>query len=88
MFSQCSEITGPGSRIAFSYFSTGPDGRPDAGPYTGLMLWLEKVIGEPWLWSIRPEELGTFLESTGWKNVLLPETSRKYGVEFFAIAEH
>jgi len=43
-------------------------GRPDAGPWSGLMLWLQKVAGEPWLWSIQPEELGLFLAETGWKN--------------------
>jgi hypothetical protein len=31
------------------------------------MLWLLKVNGEPWIWGIRPEELGPFLEETGWK---------------------
>lgn len=87
LFSQCAGVTGAGSRIAFSYFSTGPDGRPDVGPHRGLMLWLEKLIGEPWLWSIRLEELGSFLESTGWKNMVLPETTRKFGVEFYAVAD-
>ena len=86
LFSQCAEITGPGSRIAFSYFSTGPDGRPDVGPYPGLMLWLQKVVGEPWLWSVRPEELSLFLEGKGWTNVESPETKRKYGVEHYGVA--
>ncbi len=87
LFSQCAEITGPGSRIAFSYFSTGPDGRPDVGPYPRLMLWIQKAFGEPWLWSIGPEELCPFLEETGWKNIVSPQTNRKYGVEFYAVAE-
>ena len=58
LFCQCAEITGAGSRIAFSYIPTGTDGRPDAGRWTGLILWLQNVAGEPWTWSIRPEELG------------------------------
>ncbi|MGD8523452.1 MAG: SAM-dependent methyltransferase [Desulfobacterales bacterium] len=87
LFCQCALIAGAGSRIAFSYIPTGADGRPDAGRWTGLMLWLQKVVGEPWTWSIRPEELGVFLEETGWTND--PEqmgANRKHGVEFFAVA--
>ncbi|CAB1078324.1 hypothetical protein D1AOALGA4SA_6077 [Olavius algarvensis Delta 1 endosymbiont] len=61
LFGQCAEVTGAGSRIAFSYIPSGAEGRPDAGPWTGLMLWLQKAAGEPWLWSIRPEALGPFL---------------------------
>jgi len=62
-------------------------GRPDAGPWSGLMLWLQKVAGEPWLWSIQPEELGLFLAETGWKNDTEQVwAKRKYGVEFYAAA--
>ena len=80
-------ISGAGSRIAFSYIPTGTDGRPNAGPWTGLMLWLQKLIGEPWLWSIRPEGLGPFLEDSGW--VIAPElagAAEIHGVEFYAVA--
>jgi len=87
MFIQCAEITGGGSRIAFSYIPTGQNGRPDAGPYTGMMLWLQKLIGEPWLWSIRPEYLGLFLEESGW--IQAPElegTADLHGVEFYVMA--
>lgn len=65
LFAQCALIADAGSRIVFSYITTGADGRPDAGPWTGLMLWLQKIFGEPWLWSIRPEELGSFLKESG-----------------------
>ena len=69
------------------YIPTGADGRPDAGRWTGLMLWLQKVVGEPWTWRIRPEELGLFLEVTGWTIALEQEgTDRKHGVEFYAVA--
>ena len=87
LFSQCAAISGGGSRTAFSFIPTGPDGRLDVGPWSGMMLWLQKAAGEPWTWSIRPEELGRFLEKTGWK--LAPEqfgAPVKHGVEFFAAA--
>jgi methyltransferase (TIGR00027 family) len=87
LFCQCAAISAAGSRIAFSYIPTGADGRPDAGRWTGLMLWLQNVAGEPWTWSIRPEELGPFLEKSGWPHA--PEqvgTTRKHGVEFFVVA--
>ena len=80
-------ISGGGSRIAFSYIPKGVDGRPDAGPWTGLMLWLQKIVGEPWIWSIRPEKLDVFLEESGWTNTLaIEETTHKHGVEFYAVA--
>jgi len=87
LFCQCAVIAGVGSRIAFTYIPTGADGRPDAGRWTGLMLWLQKVSGEPWIWSVLPEELGLFLEKSGWTNALAPAgTTRKHGVEFYAVA--
>ena len=87
LFCQCAVVAGVGSRIAFSYIPTGADGRPDAGRWAGLMLWLQKVVGEPWTWSIRPEELGLFLEETGWTIALEQKgTARKHGVEFYAVA--
>ncbi len=87
LFCQSAVITDVGSRIAFTYIPTGADGRPDAGRWTGLMLWLQKVVGEPWTWSIRPEDLGLFLEESGWTNVLAQVgTTRKHGVEFYAVA--
>ncbi len=87
LFCQCAVIAGVGSRIAFTYIPTGADGRPDAGRWTGLMLWLQKVSGEPWIWSIRPEKLGSFLKETGWTNSreLVGESDR-HGVEFFSVA--
>lgn len=88
LFYQCAVITGIGSRIAFSFIPTGTDGRPDVGRWTGLMLWLQKLIGEPWVWSIRPEELGPFLEESGWTIDLVQDWAiDKHGVEFFAVAK-
>ena len=87
LFCQCAVIAGARSRIAFTYIPTGVDGRPAAGRWTGLMLWLQKVVGEPWTWSIRPGELGLFLKESGWTNVPgQVGTTRKHGVEFYAVA--
>ncbi|WP_339135785.1 MAG: SAM-dependent methyltransferase [Candidatus Electrothrix sp. GW3-4] len=87
LFRQCAASVGQGSRIAFSYIPSGEDGRPYVGRWTGLMLWLQKVVGEPWLWSIRPEELASFLQQHGWREA--PELIKgadRHGVEFFAVA--
>ena len=87
LFTRCANSVGEGSRFAFSYTPSGPDGRPDAGPWTGLMLWIQKIVGEPWLWSIRPDDLGAFLAETGWREA--PDTDgsqRRYGVEYLGAA--
>jgi methyltransferase (TIGR00027 family) len=87
LFYQCALITGVGSRIAFTYIPTAADGRPDAGPWTSLMLCLMKLMGEPWTWSIRPEQLDRFLEELGWTNAQsLAGTTSKHGIEFYAVA--
>jgi len=86
LFLQASAITGTGSRIVFTYTATGADGRPDAGKWTGLVLWIMKSSREPWLWSIRPEELSAFLHETGWTYLSETEGAGKYGVEYFGVA--
>lgn len=87
LFCQSAEIVGVGSRVAFTYIPTGADGRPDAGRWTGLLLWMQKVIGEPWLWSIPPEELDPFLKKMGWTNTPeLADSADKHGVEFYVVA--
>ena len=86
LFIQCASI-GAESRIVFTYMPAREDGRPDAGPWTGLVLWLLKVGGEPLLWSLQPEDLGQFLEEVGWTNA--PELggdTGKYGIELYAVA--
>ena len=85
LFAQCGAVSGAGSRIAFTYVGTGGDGRPDIGRWTGLTLWILKASGEPWLWSVRPEELPTLLAETGWTHASrLP--GGKCGVEYHAVA--
>lgn len=89
LFEQCGAVTGPGSRIVFTYTGTGDDGRPDIGRWTGLTLWLLEASGEPWLWSIRPEELPRFLEKTGWRAASdATESPGVNGVEYLAVAVH
>jgi len=88
LFNQCMLITGSGSRIAFTYTPTGSDGKPDAGPKTKFVLWTLKITGEPWLWSISPEDIGSFLEKLGWKySPELLESKEKHGVEYFCVAK-
>ena len=87
LFEQCAAVTGAGSRIAFTYIGKDAKGRPDAGPWTWLVLWILKVRGEPWLWSIQPKELGSFLKENHWTLVPEPkELSDRCGVEFFRVA--
>jgi hypothetical protein len=46
-----------------------------------------KLMEEQWTWSIRPEQLDRFLEELGWTNApTLTGTSRKHGIEFYAVA--
>lgn len=87
LFRQCAITTGADSKIAFTYIGMGVDNLPDAGRWSKLFLWSLKAIGEPWLWSIRPEDLGSFLKETGWTNSSkLVGDSNKHGVEFFGVA--
>ena len=87
LFKQCAAVTGAGSRIAFTYIGKRANGRPDAGPWTWLVLWILEVSGEPWLWSIRPEELGAFLKGSNWRiaNDQI-RSSDRCGVEFSGVA--
>ena len=88
LFCQCAEVTGPLSRIAFSYIPSGADGRPNVGQWTDLMLWFQKISGEPWNWSIHNEKLDLYLNETGWArspeehNAAIP----KQGFEIFVLA--
>jgi methyltransferase (TIGR00027 family) len=88
LFQQCAAVTGAGSRIAFSYVGTRTNGRPDAGPWTWLVLRILNVTGEPWLWSMQPDELGPFLKANNW--LIAPEqvnSPDRRGVEFFGVAK-
>ena len=87
LFRECQKISGADSRIAFTYIRSRPDGKPDAGPRSGLMLWLLKIGGEPWLWSTTDEDLKKLLDETGWKySNHLTDSENKRGIEYFAAA--
>jgi len=86
LFERCASVA---QRITFvfTYVTSRDDGEPDAGPWSDLVLWLLKREGEPWLWSVRPEELDSFLEERGWISTpeLVGNTTR-HGVEFYGAA--
>jgi methyltransferase (TIGR00027 family) len=87
LFGQGAAVTGNGSRIVFTYIGSNAAGQPDVGRWTGLILWLLRLSGEPWHWSIRPGDLGRFLKDTGW--AYAPElagSANKVGVEFLGVA--
>ncbi|MCG6963182.1 MAG: SAM-dependent methyltransferase [Acidobacteria bacterium] len=87
LFVQCGVVTGVGSRVVFTYVGAGDDGRPDVGRWTGLVMWLLRAGGEPWLWSISPEELPQFLEQAGWTYApRFTDSSGRCGVEYHAVA--
>jgi methyltransferase (TIGR00027 family) len=80
-------VTGPGSRLVFTWVGRRPDGRPDAGPWTGLALRLLASGGEPWLWGIRPVNLGGFLRDHGWTHADEPALAGpRRGLEFHSVA--
>ena len=87
LFNQCYNVTGEGSRIAFTYTCKGADGKPYAGPHTKLVTWIMKITGEPWLWSATENELKNLLNETGWQyskadNIYINNT----GIEYYAVA--
>ena len=87
LFEQCAAATGAGSRFAFTHVGTRPNGTPDAGPWTWLVLWLLRVGGEPWLWGISAEDLCPFLNEHDWALADdRKESSGKFGIEFHGIA--
>jgi len=87
LFEECNLVTSRGSRIAFTYIMKGTDGRPNAGPRTGIVLWFLKAIGEPWLWAPGFNELKKLLTNTGWEySDELVGRMNKRGVEYFACA--
>ena len=71
----------------FTYVGTRPDETPDAGPWSWLVLWLLKVGGEPWLWSISPGDLRSFLGEEHWTvGDDRTGSTEKCGIEFHGMA--
>jgi len=87
LFMQCASVVGNG-RIIFTYVPAQKNGRPDAGPWSNLVLWLLKAFGEPWLWSLQPKELDQFLEKSGWTNEpdIIKDYVGKHGIELYVVA--
>ncbi len=89
LFKQLAACGGAGTRLAFTHVGTRDDGRPDAGPRPGLTLWSLKLMGEPWHWSLRPQQVDDFLAGLGWRGVPAPAGAPTGGgIEHFAIAQH
>ena len=87
LLKQCAAVSGTGSRMAFTFVGSTADGRPDAGPRTGMVMWMLEAGGEPWLWSIRPSELQPFLEENNWRSAGKDEfRTRRVGIEYFGVA--
>ena len=87
LFSQCAAVSGAKSRIIFTYIPASTDGRLDVGKWTGLVLWLQKITGEPWLWSMQPKNLTSFLAELGWKNdPVLEGGAGRHGAELYTVA--
>ncbi len=84
LFEQCAKVSGPGSRLAFSYIGQGTHGNPDVGPWTALVLWQLRIIGEPWLWWIHPDALSSFLNEHDWA---IASKSERCGIEFLGVAK-
>jgi methyltransferase (TIGR00027 family) len=89
LFHDSAAVTARGSRLAFSYIPSGVDGLPYVGRWSGLMHFLQKLTGEPWLWSVRPDELNGFLSPLGWSESPDPKgDDGPHGIEHYAVAWH
>lgn len=69
LFAFLREHTGPGSRFAFTFMEPQPDGQVDFPGSTPLVRpWL-RMVGEPFTWGVRREELPAFLAARGFSLV-------------------
>lgn len=87
LLEQCADVTGPGSRIAFTYLGVREDGRFDAGPWTWLLLRILDASGEPWRWGVRTDEVAAVLDRRGWR-LATEETAGdvRHGIEHYGVA--
>jgi methyltransferase (TIGR00027 family) len=74
-FAAVRELTGPGSRVAFTYMKGDARGRVYLNKHlSGVARWWLKTVGEPILWCVANErELGTLVERVGWRYEPAPE---------------
>jgi methyltransferase (TIGR00027 family) len=66
LLSTLRQVTGPASQLVFSYMTVDERGRVHTRRRPGLARFFLKLMGEAWLWGIRPPDLRDFLESNGW----------------------
>jgi methyltransferase (TIGR00027 family) len=65
LFAFLREHAGPGSRFAFTFMEPQPDGRIDFPGSTPLVRpWL-RMVGEPFTWGVRREDVPAFLAARG-----------------------
>ena len=74
-FTALHDLTGPGSRVAFSYVGCDADGQPAISQrIPGLTRWALAWLGEPLRWCVRDEaELTRELAPLGWAYAPEPE---------------
>jgi methyltransferase (TIGR00027 family) len=65
--------TGKGSRLLFTTLSRDDKNRVSAGKLSLLMRLSLQLMGEPWLWGIREQDLENFLEGHGYRLERRPE---------------
>jgi O-methyltransferase involved in polyketide biosynthesis len=75
LFAALHELTGPGSRVAFSYMKCDAHGRPYAGKVVGGLTRVSlKLIGEALRFCVADErELIDLVQSVGWRYEPAPE---------------
>jgi methyltransferase (TIGR00027 family) len=66
LLSTLRQIAGPGSRFVFSYLTLDERGRVHTLRRPGLARIFLKLMGEEWLWGVRPADLHDFLDANGW----------------------
>lgn len=60
-------VSGPSSLLAMDYFGRRSDGQPDLGISPQAALNKFRRLAEPILWTIQPQALASFVESTPWR---------------------
>ncbi len=61
------ELSGPGTRLVFTYLRADAAGRPTIGRLTGLLRLSLKLVGEPFRWGVQTGALEPFLERAGFR---------------------
>ncbi len=85
LFETLVACTGPESRLVFTHFEPGDDGRPNMGRWTRLSRVSLRLVGEPLLWSVHRDGVAGFLAKLGWRRVAATGGPEGAGVERFAV---